>query len=200
MAQNTGLLPQVIIGNVSINNGEPLPGRLTITQDWIRVRFEHSTKPDPSWAFVDDAAHWHAFAEPEDDTKTAELPTLDRKRVEVPCDGSCGGVCDGTYSIARFTCRVCGQEVEPRWISDEDARDVGKLIPGLKDWELEVESYDRILRYQVNDKLSIRMDADAGTFFGIGLAADHSTQYSSSEGVHSKVTIYSAGPLGKRLA
>jgi hypothetical protein len=200
MAQNTGLLPKVITGNVSINNGEPLPGRLTITQEWTRVRSERATKPDPSWTFTDDAGHWHAFAESTKDGMAADLPTLDRETIQMPCDGSCGGTCGGEgYSVPRFTCRACGQVVEPRWIPDVEAQTVGTLIEGLKDWMLEVENFDRSLHYQGDEQLSIRMDADADTFFGFGYATDHTMTDGGFEGFHATVTIYSGGPLGKRL-
>ena len=200
MAQ--GIYPTIITGQVTIDSGDPLPGRITIEQEWIRVRSEHATKPDPSWTLTDDAGHWHAFAEPEKEGMAADLPTCNRETVQMPCDGSCGGICGGEgYSVDRYSCRACGQEIKPRRIPDHAARDIGEAIPGLKDWTLEVESYDRPIPHALGKLFSIRMESETGTFFGIGGVADYRVRHDvdANYDYHAMLTITSAGPLGRRL-
>ena len=76
--------------------------------------------PDPAWEHTDSNGHFHAFAA---DGKT---PTLETYSVHIGCDGSCGGVCEGEgYDENRWKCAVCGEEVEPRFVPDWDARTIG---------------------------------------------------------------------------
>lgn len=70
------------------------------------------SEPDVEWSHVDENGHFHAF-----DIHTNELPTLNARRVEVSCDGGCGDTeCDG-YKTTQYSCHICGEQVEPNWIT-----------------------------------------------------------------------------------
>lgn len=115
---------------IIINDGDTYRGEYVIEQDVEIVRSDIATKPDPKWTFTDDQGHFHAF------TAEGGLPTLRDEIVDVPCDGSCGGVCDGEgYTIIKHACRICGQEIEPGRIPDPYSE-----IPGRKSAAVTVRS------------------------------------------------------------
>lgn len=109
-----------ISGQASINSSEFYPAEVRFDANVEHIISETATKPDPAWEHTDSNGHFHAFAE---DGKT---PTLERYSVHVDCDGSCGGVCEGEgYDETHWKCAICGEEVEPRFIPDEEARTTG---------------------------------------------------------------------------
>jgi hypothetical protein len=166
----------------SINSGPAYPCEVTIEQDVEMVRSEYASKPDPKWTFTDERGHFHAFAQ------GGELPTLSRENVPVPCDGSCGGICEG-YVAHRYTCLICGQEIEPHWIPDSIARTVGIPIERRKTATVVVYA-DRIIA-RTSDKVSIRVVADGLELIGIG-AIDGLSGSMSSEDQWTETTIHAA--------
>jgi hypothetical protein len=109
-----------VSGRASINSSDwhPADVRLDATFDYIRS--ETAVKPDPAWEHTDSNGHFHAFAQ---DGKT---PTLVAYLVHIDCDGSCGGMCEGEgYDENHWKCAACGEEVEPRFVPDWDARTTG---------------------------------------------------------------------------
>lgn len=113
-------MESTVRAEASINDGPFFPAELTTGADVEMIRSETAVKPDPAWEHVDSHGHFHAFAE---DGKT---PTLATWLEQMPCDGSCGGVCEGEgYSEERWKCAICDEAVEPRFVPDEDARDTG---------------------------------------------------------------------------
>jgi hypothetical protein len=173
----------------SVNGGPPVLGELRIDQPVEWVRSERATKPDPTWELVDEAGHFHAF------DSDGKLPTLIGTRVPMPCDGSCGGVCGGEgYTVVRYTCRACEQEIEPRWIPDMAARTTGVAVPLLKEWTLALQG-GRDLAALPRDQVSVR----GGDCFGFGQVTD---RHMTSDGMNEptvEVTISGAGPWAKRL-
>jgi len=180
-----------ITASFSINGRAPVRGQLEVEQHVERVRSERATKPDPSWEFTDEAGHWHAFA------SEGELPTLTGTPVDVPCDGSCGGLCGGEgCRIVRYNCRGCGQEVQPEYVPDWEARTRGVQVFGLKEWRVTIEDTWSDA-YETGRAVSVRHDTDAVTHFGIGVIVNLSVSDGSTAMV--TVTIVGTGPLGQRL-
>lgn len=166
--------------SVTINNGAPLPASLTIDQDVEMVRSDRATKPDPSWSYIDDSGHFHAY------TQGGETPTLDRRAEHVDCDGSCGGVCEGEgYTIDRYYCQICSQHVEPRFIPDYEARDIGVPVYTRRSATLIIQS-DAPLTYggaMVNSgaKVSLRVHhGDDDEMVGVGAIQNVAGEFSSN--------------------
>jgi hypothetical protein len=177
----------------SINDGPLLPAVYEVDQQVLDISSDRATKPDPAWSLVDDAGHFHAF------DADGSLPTLDGTRVPMPCDGSCGGVCEGEgYSVTRYTCRACGQEVRPVWVPDVAARTA--TMPGMKDWSVQVEFHDQPPpQWKRDDLVSVRLEDDPeGVRFGLGYCVGRSVAR-GLDGVVVTVTISGAGPLGTRM-
>ena len=104
----------------SINGGDFCPAEVRFEANTEHIISETATKPDPAWEHTDSNGHFHAWAQ---DGKT---PTLERYSVHVECDGSCGGICEGEgYDETHWKCAICGEEVEPRFVPDVEARTTG---------------------------------------------------------------------------
>ena len=175
---------------VVIDDRDPLPGELEIEQDTITILSNTATKPDPTWEHADAAGHFHAF------TADGELPTLNVETVEVPCNGSCGDGdgCEG-YTVDRYSCKLCGQEVEPCWIPDHHARMVGKQIPGRKSATVVVESPD--LLGNQGDEVTLRVRTGEDELIGVGEILGYNGTLSS--GVTSFRITIAAHSLEPRL-
>ncbi len=151
------------IVQASINSGPDLPAELTIEQEFTVIRSERATRPDPAWTFTDDARHFHAWSGDRD------LPTLDTRSRNAPCDGSCGGVCDGEgYTVTEHFCRICGQQIEPGRLPDQGE----KRIPTARHWHLLVDS-DRTLA-QTGEHVSVRIVRDFLGYFGVAVVTSMS--------------------------
>ncbi len=161
--------------SVSIDGGPTLPGQLEINQDIIVEPVSGARKPDPSWEYVDQAGHYHAY------TENGRLPTLDVKYEQVPCGGSCGDVCGGEgYTVDHHHCRICGEEVKPATLPDTDP----VICPGLKHWTVTVESAQASSDEQIlgpflsapAGQVSVRVDTSSHAarrrHFGVGIVAN----------------------------
>ena len=81
---------------------------VSLTAETDMQMFDDASVPDPAWTFTDGCGHFHAW----DDA--GELPTLSLRRVQVPCDGSCGGCCDEDgYTTTVYECVICSERVYP---------------------------------------------------------------------------------------
>lgn len=164
-----------------INNGHAWPCEVEIEQDVDYVRSISATKPDPRWEFIDDAGHFHAFAE------DGELPTLNSERVEMPCDGSCGGVCEGEgYTVLRWTCRICGQEVEPGYVPDYEAQTVGTPIFMAKKATVKITSTEAVT--ESRNEVSVRVRVGDDELFGTGYVVGRGGE-GGSDGMRWHTTI-----------
>jgi hypothetical protein len=159
---------------IVIDDREPLPGELAIEQETISVLSNTATKPDPGWEHTDVLGHFHAFA------ADGKLPTLNVEAVEMPCNGACGseGGCEG-YTSDRYTCKICGQEIEPHWIPDHTARTTGVQVPGRKSATVTVES--PTLLGDRRDKVTIRVLSEDQEWIGVGEILGHNGTFSSGE-------------------
>lgn len=119
---------------VSIGGGEFIGARLTVITPVEYVRVRDAVRPDLTWSETDDAGHVHRFA-----PAGTDIPTAVGRSRPVPCDGSCGGVCGGEgYAVTVWHCRECDAVINPRWLPDELAREVGVPIVGPRDWIIDV--------------------------------------------------------------
>lgn len=148
-------------GTATINNQAEWPCEFVISDRTDYVWSSTATKPDPRWEFIDTAGHFHTF------TKDGDLPTLNSEGVRMPCDGSCGGTCNGEgYTVTRWTCRICGQEVEPGYVPDEGARTMGVPVPLGTSAKVTVTSREPVA--ERGREVSIRIRSGEVELFGTG--------------------------------
>lgn len=162
------------------------------------VRIEHERldvtteyEPDPTWVHIDANDHFHAWSL--DGTKhTDRLPTLNSRPIEEPCNGNCDDdVCEG-YTRTEYTCRLCGEVIEPK-----SRRTFGtKHMPGLMTWTVEVQMLANDALPPIGrDNVSFWTDmAKARNYFGVGYIQK------TAHGIGDLVTatIHGIGPLGER--
>jgi hypothetical protein len=187
-----------VAGPISINGGKWLDGYIDVEQEILRIRSRDAVKPDQSWEFTDQAGHWHAF------TDDGELPTIDRITLPMPCDGSCGGVCQGEgYHAYQDKCHACGEQLQPRWVPDEEARGEGTPVEGRYSWGVQVEEYrplsERLMLTALDfgQQVSVRLDNPQATYFGLAMVDRRSVQ-SDGELMRARVDLVGASQLGKR--
>lgn len=174
-------------GQVWIDNAPPLDADLLVEHQVIVVESLGSI-PDRAWTYVDTAGHFHAWADDE------TLPTLAEHHEQQPCNGSCGGVCDGEgYTGTIWTCRICAEPVNPGRIPGPHTHH----MPGLTDWRVEISRQPGVPPpTALGHEVSIRFTADSSEHFGVAILTD--TQYDSDLGW--TATAYGNGPLGQRPA
>ena len=161
----------------SISSSEFYPAEVRFEANVEHIISEDATKPDPAWEHTDSHGHFHAWAQ---DDKT---PTLERYSVHVDCDGSCGGVCEGEgYDETHWKCAICGDEVEPRFVPDEEARTAGIPVVTSKQATVTVhgtgplppigqDNGDGMMTLAGSaSAVSIRVRTDAGEMIGRGHA------------------------------
>jgi hypothetical protein len=157
---------------VRINNADPRPCTLRCETDFIDVSTFTNVVRDPKWSFVDAAGHFHAW---DVDGKT---PTLVVRQVQMPCDTECDHPnlrvddedydsdelvdCDGWVKTEQ-RCGLCNELVQRGW------RDLGcgrRAVPGRSMWTVEARVADP---YSFDHgRVSLVVDAGAGTYFGFG--------------------------------
>ena len=114
-------------GKAWINERIELEGSLRVFQERIDISTD-LPKPDPRWSTVDSSGHFHAMS-------GKEYPTLRSKSVDMPCDGSCCGACEGEgYSVTEWSCRLCGEVIEPGMVPGPHR----ETMPGVTEWSAEV--------------------------------------------------------------
>lgn len=166
---------------VQVNDGPPVGGELVVEREVQYVESLHQVKPDMRWQFVDAEGHWHAFSLDRDE----QLPTLTWKTIPVPCDGSCGGVCEGEGTTrTEYRCRICDEVIEPGWVPDPGPHSIG----GLWNWRLVVQCY-----VPLGSFVTVRVSTPGGEFFGVALPHDG---IFGSLGARSELSGH--GPLGRR--
>jgi hypothetical protein len=157
---------------VVIDGDGPYECEVEITQRVEMVRSWGATKPDPRWEHTDSHGHFHTFAE------DGSLPTLRTEIVEMPCDGSCDDVCGGEgYTITRYRCKICGDEVEPGYVPDYQARESGTPIMGPKDATVTIHS-DRVFEERT---VSVHVTANGDEWIGIGEIHNTGATWSGGE-------------------
>lgn len=118
---------------IVFTNGETIPAEaVALRQTGQRIRSDDAVKADPTWQYTDAAGHEHRF-----DGK--DVTNAVRGTRHIPCDGSCGGVCDGEgYDVPEWRCALCGEVLVPRYVPDMIARGPG--IAMTEGFEYEVQS------------------------------------------------------------
>ena len=197
-------MESVTLAQASVNDGPFFPAELVKGSDVQMVRSETAVIADPGWEHADSHGHFHAFAE------GGKTPTLTKWFEHVPCDGSCGGVCEGEgYDAARWKCVICGDPVEPRFVPDRDARHQG--IPVVnRIWSIVTIRGEGPLPGTAPDasgvvtltvtpvKVTVRVRAGDGEMLGIGYLRKTAAIY--RRGVAEWEVTIDAGPLLPRPA
>lgn len=94
-------------------------GGIQIDTEMETFRVQNSRHPQTAWIHTDSHGHTHKYFR--DEEGVPRLPSLEARRRQVECDGSCDSSdCDG-YTVEEWFCRECGEEVEPgfRVVHDE---------------------------------------------------------------------------------
>lgn len=112
---------------IALDDHPPVPATLTVQPPEVEyIRSYSAVRPDPEWLFEDSHGHLHVWTETGRDRRGRGLPSLVESERHVECDGSCGGVCEGEgYHITVYYCADCGDEVEPGFVPDYQARTTG---------------------------------------------------------------------------
>lgn len=127
--------------------------------------------PDPSWAHIDSAGHFHAWSQ------GGGLPTLER------CPHACEDKeCSGGFE--EYRCAICHQGVEPGMIMTPPDMH-RRFAPGLESWSLVVRAPVWNLS---GDRVSVRGEA----WFGVAVV----TQVSTACGVY-EVHLQGVSELGR---
>lgn len=111
---------------------------LSVREDVERVRVAGAVKPRPGWVGVDAAGHEHRWVKVPG-SPHEHVSDADRVERHVPCDGSCGGVCEGEgYTVRVWVCRRCNSDVEPGYVDDWYARDVGVPLTVTREYTIDM--------------------------------------------------------------
>lgn len=172
--------------DVSIDNSDPMPGQLTVEQPMQRIQ-SLGPRPDPAWEYVDNNGHFHAYTSEDSHHR---YPTLSAREEHIGCDGTCGGVCEGEgYSVTRYACRICDEQIEPGLIHGPYTTG----LPGLTDWRLTVRTTNPGIMNGYGKDVSVRITGSQGpSWFGIALVAG-CTWHSYGEG---ELELAGNGQLG----
>ena len=99
----------LVVGDTTypLHEGEPV----TFERDYEEVFSEGAVKPNPSW-HITHGDHEHRW-----DDRSVTAATRSTKHI--PCDGSCGGVCQGEgYDVPVWLCETTGEELDPGTVPD----------------------------------------------------------------------------------
>lgn len=173
---------------ITINNGQPMPGMLNVEYQIIDVTSANATKPAMSWTLIDDQGHFHAY-----DDK-GELPTLATRSRHVECDLShddddlyLGDDCEG-YDVVEYFCAICDQEIQPERVPDTGQ----KSIPGRMMWSVRIQPQE-----EIKGKVTVRVMTGDKTLFGVAYARTLGMEHDAF-GLHINTQLDGAGPLGER--
>lgn len=180
-------------GTVHIDNGSALAAKLEISREQI-TQHTNTGRPDLRWTHLDKASHWHAY------DRDGTLPTLRAQEAPRPCDGSCGGVCQGEgYSVTIHHCRICDEQIEPGW----EAGPHTIVLPGLTEWWIDldrVQATDDTMTWyrRSREQMTARFHGvDKVVRFGIVLVTDLA-MHGTHDGTTVTARLHGAGPLGVR--
>jgi len=166
---------------IRLDDGEPVRGELMVSREVETIYSELATKPDSAWEYTDPLGHWHAYAD------DGSLPTLDAKREQVDCDGTCGGVCEGEgYEITRYYCRICSAPVDPARVPDHRPHHI------LTGWNWTVVVYTFI---PAGQEMSVRIIGEDRTAFGVGVSGEATIAARRGE-TDARTTIHGISALG----
>ena len=168
----------------SVNNGPAVGAELTAEQEQIEITSGTATKPDMRWEYVDQSGHFHAY------DQDGKLPTLHERIEQMPCPGGCDDPgCEG-YTVTRYHCSICGEEIEPQRLPDLEP----KYMPGRMSWSVVVEQ-----EIPHGETVSVRVTAGDRVAFGVAVSAGVDVGMVGGE-VFARTTLVDASPLGWRKA
>lgn len=181
--------------------GSFLRAELTIEREDIPITEAHMMRPDPSWVLVDDAGHYHRWAD------DGGLPTLERTSRHVDCLGCSGGwddddaeldPCAG-HDVPFYRCLICHVEIEPGMVATPPRQ---LWIPGRSTWRVDVEYPDgagvRLVSGERVSVVSEPVPSAAGrdaVLFGVALVSRVS--FGTGDDTITRAELVGAGPLGR---
>lgn len=170
---------------------------LIVEIERLDVTTQYKMSPDMKWTFTDARKHYHAFSEGEED----RFPTLDTGSEHVPCSDpeNCG--CEG-YSQAIYNCKLCGEKIEPRWITTENQW--REYAPGRKSWRFEIDcptalGCEHLIKWH-GSLVTAVLETPEKHFFGIGFVNPSEIATGDFETRTWSGIIAGHGPLGSRDA
>lgn len=156
-----------------------------VETEQIDVTLEYTTKPDPEWSAIDRQGHYHAFT---DDDKNNILPTLR------------GGFDEAKDEVV-YRCRICNARVRPGWVTTRATARV--YAPGRMSWQVELRAgrpHARLLQEMNGTSVSVRIEEDGTTMFGLGLLRTIGAGVGSDGEIKWSGCVYGNGPLATRKA
>lgn len=175
---------------VYVNGVEMIDGEVSEDED-REVMWSQGPRVDPRWEFTDGNGHYHGWSE----DKHGPYPTLEAVSEPQPCDGSCNGVCRGEgYSITRYFCRLCREEIEPGVIPGP----YQFSVPMLKTWSVKVKTDG--WRWMPGDTVSVRVVEREQVRFGVAVVSSFTSESITSDSHIFTVELDGTGPLGRRKA
>lgn len=169
-----------------VNNIPCGPVEAVLQNQVHRIKSAFAMMGDPAWSAVDSKGHFHAFSDRQ------KLPTLGKaERVVgdgvIPKDMDPEDVDYEDY----YVCLICGEEVEPRWIPDVEAREVGSTVEIGRSIVFDVVGNHQHAELPFNRPVSVRVRLNDTEYFGIGVVTNYVI---SSDGVHLSVELESPRP------
>jgi len=167
---------------------------LTVEVETMDVTPATVTKPDYRWTLTDARGHFHAFST----DKEHPLPTLDRKtRERAIFDTDDEDEEPDIWEESYYVCRLCGQEMEPKWITNAVTWE--ERVPVRKSWKIELISRGELGSHHLmkwrNSLVTAVIETQDRHYFGIAFVEITTVE---SGTVHALLTGH--GALGTRDA
>jgi len=177
-----------IRGTGYLNGVEMDMAELTVIHE-VETLWSHGPRADPDWSYVDEAGHFHAAHKVKQDSVT--YPTLKSESIAMPCNGSCGGVCEGEgYTSIKRTCQICREEIVPAVIRG----DYQFSIPRRTNWTAKVTG---LSSGALNGLQSLRLVCEGTEFFGVVSVAGLTTSVFDNR---LSLDLHGVSELGRRKA
>lgn len=130
------------------------------------IKSAHAMRGDPEWAHIDKRGHFHAFNDKQD------LPTLSKYEREVADSDSPE---EPIVAENYYVCVLCGEEIEPHWIPDLRAREVGSRVVLGQRLRFTVDGSTKLGTIPLDHPISVRVQLMGQDYFGFGLVTEHKT-------------------------
>ena len=176
---------------IRINNGPPVAGELVV-ENQVETVQSLSPKPDPNWSTVDDAGHYHAYAQDQTGGQPP-YPTLTPRTRHHDCDGihlapTMDDGCEG-WDETYYVCPICDEQIRPGQLAGpHETRIAGRL-----DWRVTAN----VPPLEIDTTVTVRITTGDREHFGLAVVTAWTSHLDPS---HGAATLTAAGPLGHRTA